>query len=114
MFDVPSEMFKLVPYRHHETFETQTAYAPRRSANAVITGLLRSFARLVSSAKKLRAVIFTGLGLQMVSMILGALIVLVMVVLGSVKDVTATFAGVYCIVFWAVMTLIQSVSRLIK
>jgi Cu+-exporting ATPase len=114
MFDVPSDMFKLIPYRHHEAFETQTAYAPRRSANAVVTGLLRSFAKLVSSAKKLRAVIFTGLGLQMVSMILGALIVLVMVVLGSVKDVTATFAGVYCIVFWAVMTLIQSVSRVIK
>jgi Cu+-exporting ATPase len=114
MFDVPSDMFKLIPFRHYENYEAQTAYAPRRTANAVVTGLLRSFARLVSSAKKLRAVIFTGLGLQMVSMILGALIVLVMVVLGSVKDVTATFAGIYCISFWAVLTLVQSFSRVIK
>jgi Cu+-exporting ATPase len=114
MFDVPSDMFKLIPFRHYENYEAQTAYAPRRTANAVVTGLLRSFARLVSSARKLRAVIFTGLGLQMVSMILGALIVLVMVVLGSVKDVTATFAGIYCISFWAVLTLVQSFSRVIK
>jgi Cu+-exporting ATPase len=114
MFDVPSDMFKLIPFRHHENYEAETSYAPRRTANAVITGLLRSFAKLVSSAKKLRGVIFTGLGLQMISMILGALIVLVMVVLGSVKDVTATFAGIYCIAFWAVLTLVQSFSRLIK
>jgi Cu+-exporting ATPase len=114
MFDVPPEMFKLIPFRYHENYEAQTAYAPRRTANAVITGQLTSFSPLIAAAKNLRAVIFTGLGLQMVSMILGALIVLVMVVLGSVKDVTATFAGIYCICFWAVLTLVQAVARVIK
>jgi Cu+-exporting ATPase len=113
MFDCSQDFLKLLPFRNHETFEELTAYSPRKTANAVTNGSLKGLAAIISKARKIRNVVFTSLGLQLISMILGVLIVLALVVMQSRDMLHTSFIVIYNLLFLIITGVIQIFSNAI-
>jgi hypothetical protein len=114
MFDCSPDYFRLLPFRNHELFEELTAYSPRKTANAVTNGSLTGLAAVIAKSRKIRNVVFTSLGLQMVSMILGVLIVLALLIMQTRDMLSPTFITIYNLIFLAIMSLFQAVSKALE
>jgi uncharacterized membrane protein YqjE len=82
------------------------------SANAVFTGGITGFSSVFTAAKRIRAACFSGLALQMAAMIIGALLLLVLMIFDSSRDISVTFLTAYNLVFVVILALVHSIGRL--
>ncbi len=110
-FDVSPEYLKLVPFRVHEQFREITEYQVEQKATLACSGKFSAAASLILSCIHMRGTIAMGIGLQAVSMLLGVLICLVMVVLNSFQELSASMIMTYNIIFTMVLVIFQFIRK---
>ena len=95
LFDVSPDSLKLLPFRFHSEYEEQTGFIPKASASMLCSGHFPSFALLISGAKKLQFITNLGMTVQLAAALLGLLIALVMMLVGSFSSLSATMVILY-------------------
>lgn len=111
LFRVSPDMFKLLPFRYYKEYDRETSYVPKVSASMLCSGHFQSLAMLISGAKKLQLLSFVGVTIQMSSAILGAVIALIMALLGSFSQLTASVVLCYNLVWLAVTLIAQQLRK---
>ena len=111
LFRVSPDMFKLLPFRYYKEYDRETSYVPKASASMLCSGHFQSLAMLISGAKKLQLLSFVGVTIQMSSAILGAVIALIMALLGSFSQLTASVVLCYNLVWLAVTLIAQQLRK---
>lgn len=111
MFDVDTAKLKLLPFRFHSDYAKETAYVPRISSPLICSGHFPSIAMLICGTKNIQALSVMGMMLQLTSSALGALIAVIMVIIGSLGQLSATIVLVYNLVWLAVTLLLQQMKR---
>lgn len=111
LFDVSPDMFKLLPFRFYKDYERETAYTPKMSASMLCSGHFRSLAMLITGVKKLQILSFVGVTIQAASIVLGGVIALIMALLGSFSQLTASVVLCYNIVWTVVTLLVQQLRK---
>ena len=111
LFDVSPEMFKLLPFRFYKDYERETSYIPKTSASMLCSGHFGSLAMLLTGVKKLQILSFVGVTIQAASMILGGVIALIMAILGSFSQLTASVVLCYNLVWLIVTLIVQQLRR---
>lgn len=99
LFDVSPEHLKLIPFRVHEKFNEVTAYQVSQKAALACSGKFSSAVSLLLSCIHIKGTIAIGTALQAVSTLLGILICLVMVILNSFQELSASMAVTYNFIF---------------
>ena len=107
LFDISPEFLKLVPFRVHEQFNEVTAYQAEQRATLACSGKFSALSSLILSCMHIKGTIGVGIGIQAVSMLLGILICLVMVILNSFQELSASMAITYNLVFTMVLIVFQ-------
>lgn len=111
LFEISPEYLKLIPFRVHEQFAETTSYTLKQRATLACSGRFAAFTSLILSCRRMKTTIGFGIGLQSVSMLLGILICLALVVMGSVQELSATMAVMYNFLFTAVLVVFQIVRK---
>lgn len=111
MFDISPEIFKLIPFRLHQSFEDIVSYQPRQKATLACSGRFSVLSSLILSCKRIRGTISAGIGLQAVSMLLGILICLVMVIFKSFSELSVSMIASFCAFFTLALIALQSVRK---
>ncbi len=111
LFEISPEYLKLIPFRVHEQFAEITSYQMRQKATLACSGRFSAFASLILSCRRMKTTIGFGIGLQAVSMLLGILICLAMVVLGSYQELSASMEIMYNFLFTAVLIIFQVIRK---
>ena len=104
LFDISPDSLKLLPFRYHDEYEEQTGFIPKTSASMLCSGHFPSFAMLISGAKKLQFITSLGMTIQLAAALLGLIIALVMLLVGSFSSLSASVVILYNIV-WSVITI---------
>lgn len=107
LFDISPEYLKLIPFRVHEQFAEVTEYRMNQKATLACSGRFAALSSLILSCRYMKTTIGTGIAIQAVSMLLGILISLVMVVTGSVQELSVSMLMMYNFVFTAVLVVFQ-------
>lgn len=107
LFEISPEYLKLIPFRVHEQFAETTAYQLKNKATLACSGRFAAFTSLILSCRHMKTTIGFGIGLQAVSMLLGILICLAMVVLGSFQELSVSMEILYNFIFTAVLVVFQ-------
>ncbi len=107
LFEISPEYLKLIPFRVHEQFAEVTEYQLRQGATLACSGRFSSFTSLILSCRRMKTTIGFGIGLQAVSMLLGILICLAMVVVGSYQKMSVSMEILYNFIFTAVLVVFQ-------
>lgn len=111
LFEISPEYLKLIPFRVHEQFAETTAYQLRQRATLACSGRFAAFTSLILSCRRMKTTIGFGIGLQAVSMLLGILICLAMVVIGSYQEISVSMEILYNFIFTAVLIVFQIFRR---
>lgn len=112
LFDVSPDSLKLLPFRYHDEYEEQTGFIPKASASMLCSGHFPSFAMLISGAKKLQFITNLGMTILLASALLGLIIALVMLLVGSFSSLSASVIILYNIVWSAITIGIQYFKKL--
>ena len=99
LFEVNPSSLKLLSFRYHKDYENETEYQPRVSASMLCSGHFPSFAMLIIGAKKLKFASHLGVAMQFGATVLGAVLALIMMVIGAFAQITPTLILVYQLVF---------------
>jgi Cu+-exporting ATPase len=99
LFEIDKSSVKLLPFRYHKDYETETGYAPKESSSMLCSGHFPSFAMLVVGAKRLKSVAHFGIAVQIGAVVLGIIIALMSVVTGVFSQLTATVVLLYNLIF---------------
>ncbi|MDE6599869.1 MAG: hypothetical protein K2K34_07320, partial [Oscillospiraceae bacterium] len=111
LFEVSPEYLKLIPFRVHEQFAETTSYQLRHRATLACSGRFAAFTSLILSCRHMKTTIGFGIGLQAVAMLLGILICLAMVVIGSYQEISVSMEILYNFIFTAVLVVFQLFRR---
>ena len=111
LFNVNPSSLKLLSFRYHKDYENETEYQPRVSASMLCSGHFPSFAMLILGAKKLKFVSHLGIAMQFGATVLGAVLALIMMIIGAFTQITPTLVLVYQLVFGLVTLAIQIPKR---
>lgn len=111
LFGVLPTSINLLPFRYHEDYENETGYQPRVPSSMICSGHFPSFAMLVIGAKRLKFVAHLGIAMQFGSLALGALIALVMMLMGSFTQITPSLVIIYQIIFGGFTMLVQNIIK---
>lgn len=111
LFDVDTNRLKLLPFRFHSEYAKETAYVPRISSPLICSGHFHSIAMLICGVKNIQAMAVMGMMLQLTASALGALIALIMVIIGSLGQLSASIVLAYNLVWLAVTLLLQQMKR---
>lgn len=111
MFEVDSDKLKLLPFRFHKDYEKQRSYTPRVSSSMMCSGHFQSIAMLICGTKNIHTLSVLGMMLQLTSAGLGALISLIMIIIGSFSQLTAAVIIAYNIIWLAVTMIVQQFKR---
>lgn len=111
IFKVSADKFKLIPFRHHQDFEEQTAYTSKISSPMICSGRFQPFAMLVTHAKNLNKTAIMGMFLILTSCIMGGLLSLCMTFLSSFSQITASVALLFNMGWVALVYLFLSFRR---
>ncbi len=103
VFKVPSETFKLIPFRHHKKFDELTTFEPQVSTPLVCSGKFQSFAMLISTIRKIAKTSVFGVSFAVASLCTGLLLSLTMALLSSYSELTASVI-ILINLAWAVIT----------
>lgn len=112
LFDVSPSALKLLPFRYHKDYETETEYAPKISSSMLCSGHFPSFAMLIIGAKKLKFLSNLGIAIQTGAAALGAAIALIMTLLSSFSQITPSLVIGYNIIFVVLTLLIQHIRKI--
>ena len=112
LFDVSPDSLKLLPFRYHDEYEDQTGFVPKASASMLCSGHFPSFAMLISGAKKLQFITNLGMTILVASALLGLIIALVMLLVGSFSSLSASVIILYNIIWSAITIGIQYFKKL--
>lgn len=112
LFDVESDSVKLLSFRYHKDYESETEYVPRQASSMLCSGHFPSFAMLVIGAKRLKFTAELGASVMYGATILAALIALIMMLAGSFVQLTPTLVIVYNLIVMGVALLIQHIKKL--
>ena len=107
LFEISPEYLKLIPFRVHEQFAKTTEYCLKQKAALACSGRFSAFTSLILSCRRMKTTIGFGIGLQAVSMLLGILICLAMVVVGSYQKMSVSMEILYNFIFTAVLVVFQ-------
>lgn len=107
LFEISPEYLKLIPFRVHEQFAETTAYQLKNKATLACSGRFAAFTSLILSCRHMKTTIGFGIGLQAVSMLLGILICLAMVAVGSFQELSVSMEILYNFIFTAVLVVFQ-------
>lgn len=107
LFEISPEYLKLIPFRVHEQFAETTSYQLKHRATLACSGRFAAFTSLILSCRHMKTTIGFGIGLQAVSMLLGILICLAMVVIGSYQELSVSMEVMYNFIFTAVLIVFQ-------
>ena len=99
LFGVNPSSLKLLSFRYHKDYENETDYKPRVSASMLCSGHFPSFAMLILGAKKLKFVSHLGVAMQFGAAVLGAVLSLIMMIMGAFAEINPTLILVYQLVF---------------
>ncbi|NLZ45845.1 MAG: hypothetical protein GX896_04050, partial [Clostridiales bacterium] len=111
LFGVSQETLKLLQFRDFKEYDKQTSYTPKISSSMICSGHFPSLAMLICKAKNIQLLSFVGITLQLASAILGVVISLIMVLLGSFSQITASVVLCYNLVWLAVTLIAQQIKR---
>ena len=103
IFHVAPETFKLLPFRQHKSFENTTSYMPKSSTSLVGSGKFQSFAMLILAARRLHSTSVFALAIVLTSITISLIVSLILTLLGSFSQLTASIALLYN-VGWAMLT----------
>ena len=92
LFDIESDSVKLLSFRYHKDYESETEYVPRQASSMLCSG---HFPSVMYGAT-----------------ILAALIALIMMLAGSFVQLTPTLVIVYNLIVMGVALLIQHIKKL--
>ncbi len=95
LFDVSPDVFKLLPFRFHKSFDEDVTYSSATSSAMVCSGRFQSFAMLITGAKRLYKTISAGMIITLASIGLGGIISLLMTFLSSLDQLTASVLTMY-------------------
>jgi Cu+-exporting ATPase len=112
LFDIESDSVKLLSFRYHKDYESETEYVPRQASSMLCSGHFPSFAMLVIGAKRLKFTADLGASVMYGATILAALIALIMMLAGSFVQLTPTLVIVYNLIVTGVALLIQHIKKL--
>lgn len=107
LFEISPEYLKLIPFRVHEQFAETTSYQLKHRATLACSGRFAAFTSLILSCRHMKTTIGFGIGLQAVSMLLGILICLAMVAIGSYQELSVSMEVMYNFIFTAVLIVFQ-------
>ncbi len=107
LFEISPEYLKLIQFRVHEQFAEVTEYQMKQKATLACSGRFAALASLILSCRYMKTTIGAGIALQAVAMMLGVLISLVMVVTGSVQELSVSMLMMYNFVFTAILVVFQ-------
>lgn len=112
LFDISPDSLKLLPFRYHKEYEEQTDFVPKASASMLCSGHFPSFATLISGAKKLQFVTNLGMTIQLAAALLGLMIALVMLLVGSFSSLSASIVILYNLIWSAITIGVQYFKKL--
>ncbi len=112
LFDIESDSVKLLSFRYHKDYESETEYVPRQASSMLCSGHFPSFAMLVIGAKRLKFTAKLGASVMYGATILAGLIALIMMLAGSFVQLTPTLVLVYNLVVTGAALLVQHIKRL--
>lgn len=112
LFDIESDSVKLLSFRYHKDYESETEYVPRQASSMLCSGHFPSFAMLVIGAKRLKFTAKLGAAVMYGAMILAGIIALIMMLAGSFVQLTPTLVLVYNLVVTGAALLVQHIKRL--
>lgn len=112
LFDIESDSVKLLSFRYHKDYESETEYVPRQASSMLCSGHFPSFAMLVIGAKRLKFTAKLGASVMYGAMILAGIIALIMMLAGSFVQLTPTLVLVYNLVVTGAALLVQHIKRL--
>lgn len=112
LFDIESDSVKLLSFRYHKDYESETEYVPRQASSMLCSGHFPSFAMLVIGAKRLKFTAKLGASVMYGATILAGLIALIMMLAGSFVQLTPTLVLIYNLVVTGAALLVQHIKRL--
>ena len=112
LFGLKPGAVKLLPFRYHKEYEQETDYNSRVSSSMLCGGHFPSFAMLITGVKRIKAASQLGLAIQVGSIVLGALICIVSVILGSFSQITPTLVIAYNLVFAAISLIFLNTKKI--
>lgn len=112
LFDIESDSVKLLSFRYHKDYESETEYVPRQASSMLCSGHFPSFAMLVIGAKRLKFTAKLGASVMYGATILAGIIALIMMLAGSFVQLTPTLVLVYNLVVTGAALLVQHIKRL--
>ena len=112
LFGVAPNMFKLLPFRYHSEYDEYTSYVEKMSSPMIYSGHFASLAMLLTRTKRLQRSAAVGIGVQMLSAVLGVILAVVLSLVGIFTEVlTATVVIAYTLAFALVTAIIQAAAR---
>ena len=112
LFGVAPNMFKLLPFRYHSEYDEYTSYVEKMSSPMIYSGHFASLAMLLTGTKRLQRSAAVGIGVQMLSAVLGVILAVVLSLVGIFTEVlTATVVIAYTLAFALVTAIIQAVAK---
>ena len=112
MFEVSPNTFKLLPFRYHADYDSQTSYVAEMSSPMIYSGRFASLAMLLIGAKRLQRSATVGIVIQVLSALIGLIACIVFAAIGSFGSLfTGTVMLAYNLVWILITAVSQSVSK---
>lgn len=108
LFELEEGSLKILPFRYNKEFEKETEYTDRVSSSMLCSGHFPSFAMLMVGAKRIKSAAYFGIAIQFGSVVLGAVIALVTMLMGTFSQITPSVVIAYNLVFSAISLLFLS------
>lgn len=104
LFGVAPNMFKLLPFRFHSEYDEQTSYVGKMSSPMIYSGHFSSLAMLITGTKRLQRASAVGVGIQLLSGILGVILSVVFALIGIFVNALSSSTVIAYILLFAVIT----------
>ena len=108
LFNVSPNCFKLLPFRYHSEYDSQTSYVDEVSSPMVFSGRFESLIMLIIGAKRLQRSAAVGVTVQVLSAVIGVVLCAIFAILGSFGTV---FSGTVALCYLALWTLITALCQ---
>ena len=107
LFGCDEERIKLLPFRYHKDYVSETGYTPKVSSPMLCSGHFPSFAMLLIGTKRLKQIAALGVAVQAGALALAIGITAVMTILGTFGQLNSTFVLIYNLAFLLVTLVAQ-------
>ena len=107
LFGCDEERIKLLPFRYHKDYVSETGYTPKVSSPMLCSGHFPSFAMLLIGTKRLKQIAALGVAVQAGALALAIGITAVMTILGTFGQLNSTFVLIYNLAFLLITLVAQ-------